>query len=467
MESITPLDQCITVTFSEDKTASYIEFKKKDDSLTFTASEVERLLKAYGIVYGVDYDILSDIAAEPRAYFHAKVLIASGDKPIEGEDGQILYLFDDKRKSTGPAELAGGNVDLREVISLSNARKGELIARRIPAKRGIDGRTVTGEPILAPSGKEKRFKIGQNVVVDKVGLHIYAAIDGLVTETEGDKLNVFPLYEVNGNVDYSIGNIDFVGSVIIRGNVLNGFRVKASGDISVIGGVEAAELYAGGSIDIKAGMMGQNKSLIKAGKSVKTSFIQEGNVEAGDDILVHQSIMHSQLKAGRNIVCSGNKGLIVGGIIQAGQRVTARTIGNSMSTVTVIEAGVHPQLRNELAQLKTSIKSHLENISKTEKALYYLDQLASSGSISKEKLEMRIKLNATKKQLNIELEDMQDRVMEIEKLLDETTNSKVVVNNRIYGGTKIVIGRYTRFITDPASKISLRIIDGEITMVPN
>ena len=46
---------------------------------------------------------------------------------------------------------------------------------------------------------------------------MYAAIDGLVTKTDKDKLNVFPVYEVNGDVDYNIGNIDFVGTVVIRG----------------------------------------------------------------------------------------------------------------------------------------------------------------------------------------------------------------------------------------------------------
>ena len=46
---------------------------------------------------------------------------------------------------------------------------------------------------------------------------MYAALDGLLTKTEKGKINVFPVYEINGDVDYSIGNIDFVGTVVIRG----------------------------------------------------------------------------------------------------------------------------------------------------------------------------------------------------------------------------------------------------------
>ena len=50
--------------------------------------------------------------------------------------------------------------------------------------------------------------------------------------------------------------------------------------------------------------------------------------------------MHSNVRAGRTVKCVGAKGLIVGGLIQAGERVTASMIGNSMSTATVIEVGV-------------------------------------------------------------------------------------------------------------------------------
>ena len=113
---------------------------------------------------------------------------------------------------------------------------------------------------------------------------LYSTIDGMVVRTDRDKINVFPVYEVNGNVDYNIGNIDFIGTVVIRGNVLPGFKIRAAGDIRVTGGVEAAELEAEGSIDIIAGIVGQNKAFIKAGKNVKSSFIQDATIEVAGEL---------------------------------------------------------------------------------------------------------------------------------------------------------------------------------------
>jgi len=292
-------------------------------------------------------------------------------------------------------------------------------------------------------------------------------MDGMVVKTDRDKINVFPIYEVNGDVDYNIGNIDFIGTVVIRGNVLPGFKIRASGDIRVTGGVEAAELEAEGSIEINAGIVGQNKALVKAGHNLKSSFIQDAVVEAGNELTVSQSIMHSTIRAGKAVNCVGAKGLIVGGTIQAGERVTARTIGNSMSTATVIEVGVLPELRNELIQLRGQLKVLMENLDKTEKALTLLDQLAAAGQLGPDRVAMRIKLNHTKKQSLEEQNVIKDRILEIEKSLEDSEKSKVEVISTIYGGAKIVIGRYTKFIKDASNRMTFRLIEGDISMTAN
>src|SRR5690606_32591089 len=106
---------------------------------------------------------------------------------------------------------------------------GQLVATLVPPQAGKGGVGVNNEPLPPIFGKPARFKIGKNVVLNQEGNALYAAIDGLISLTEDGKVNVFPVYEVKGDVDYSVGNIDFVGTVVIRGNVLTGFKVKAAG----------------------------------------------------------------------------------------------------------------------------------------------------------------------------------------------------------------------------------------------
>nr|WP_313784040.1 FapA family protein [Paenibacillus larvae] len=180
--------------------------------------------------------------------------------------------------------------------------------------------------------------------------------------------------------------------------------------------------------------------------------------------MVNQSIMHSMLRAGKTVQCSGAKGLIVGGTIQAGELVSARTIGNSLSTVTVIEVGVLPQLRNELSGLRQQLKELMDHQMKTDKAVALLDQLAAAGQLTGDKLEMRVRLSRTKKQMVQQQAEIKERILELEQSLEETNQAQVQVNSIVYGGTKVVIGRYTRFVKDPISKIKFVLADGDISI---
>ncbi|QGQ96255.1 DUF342 domain-containing protein [Paenibacillus psychroresistens] len=460
-----PLDFYINVTVSNDKLTATIHFTNCDEDFKCSKAQLDAVLKTNFIIYGVQHEVLNNIANNPHQYLKSKTIVASGDTPVEGESGYINFLFELKRKGKKPLEMEDGTVDYKEVANINNVRKGELIAERIVAKDGINGKAVTGEVLFAKTGKEDRFKIGKNVVMDADKVFLFAAIDGMVVSTDREKINVFPIFEVNGDVDYNTGNIDFVGTIVIRGNVRSGFKVKADGDIRIIGSVEGAELDAAGSIEISAGIIGQNKGLVKAGKNVKTAFIQDGIVEAGEDVLVSQSIMHSTIRAGKDVICQGVKGLIVGGMIQAGEKVAARTIGNSMATNTVIEVGVLPELRNEMLQLRGQLRVHMETLEKTDKALGMLDQMAAAGLLSPEKVSMKIRLANSKKQTIDEQNQCKDRVLEIEKSLEDTEKARVEVASMMYGGTKIVIGRYTKFIKDPISRVYFRLLDGDIVMM--
>jgi hypothetical protein len=454
------------VYMSQDKLHAYLYIGQIDETFEWSFASLEKWIREQGVRYGLLTDVIGKIAESPKHYVQKEILVAKGTSPTDGEDGEIRLVFDGHAEKK-PVEREDGKVDLREITRLPNVKKGQRIAVRIPAGHGKAGTNVLGESIPPKSGKEARWKLGKNVVTDSEQTSLYAVIDGIVSITDKDKLNVFPVYEVNGDVDYKIGNIDFVGTVVVRGNVLTGFRVKAEGDIRVYGGVEGAELTAGGSIHVRGGIIANNKGSVSAGHSVHCSFIQEGNVQAGEDIVVSQSIMHSQLRAGRNVICSGSKGLIVGGVIQAGESVVTRTIGNTMSTATVLEVGIRPELRNELSELKRKLKENEEQLDKAEKALQLLEQMAKTGQLTQDKLALRIKLSATKQNAAKENEELREQILNLEKKLDNTEWASVKVLSTIYGGARIVIGRYTRFVKEPVQRVTFRFSGGEIAMLPN
>lgn len=75
---------------------------------------------------------------------------------------------------------------------------------------------------------------------------------------------------VNGDVGVETGNIDFNGSISIRGTVQTGFSVIAKGDISIEGpeGVSGAKLIKSidGDVFIRGGIFGLGETRVEAGE---------------------------------------------------------------------------------------------------------------------------------------------------------------------------------------------------------
>ena len=60
-------------------------------------SQLDAVLKANLIVYGIHQDVLSNIVNNLRQYLPLKTIIATGDTPVEGDKGYIKFLYELKR----------------------------------------------------------------------------------------------------------------------------------------------------------------------------------------------------------------------------------------------------------------------------------------------------------------------------------------------------------------------------------
>ena len=76
-----------------------------------------------------------------------------------------------------------------------------------------------------------------------------------------NKIIVTSMFEIE-EVNPSIGNINFAGDVVIKGNVGAGSVIKATGDVIIHGFVESAEITAGGDVEIGLGVNASNKGFI-------------------------------------------------------------------------------------------------------------------------------------------------------------------------------------------------------------
>jgi uncharacterized protein (DUF342 family) len=269
-----------------------------------------------------------------------EVLIAKGQPPIPGKDTELKSLFElnDLKKIylDSLSEDEQGRIDYRNVKSFEVVMDGQIVAEKILATEGEDGINVLGNAVKAEPGKEKPIKLGKNTRWDQEELRIIATGNGKPTMVN-NAINVLPIHEIKGDVDFKTGNINFPGNLVIHGNVSNGFTVTAEGEIVIIGDVDASDITAGGKLSIRGAVQGMDKATLTSGGDFTAKTVNRAIINAKGNVSVREAIMYSQVMANKKVVVEGGKGWIVGGKVCAGESITAKIIGSKLGATTELE----------------------------------------------------------------------------------------------------------------------------------
>ncbi len=302
-----------------------------------TPEEFLKILHRLDIRNHVDGSAVEDFCHRAgQGQWPVDVQVAKGKAPAKGQNG-FLELYDlASRCNTTPDHESEGAVDLRTVQVFDNVDPGQEIGRIVPPEQGEAGETVQGKAIPGLLGKDAGIKLGKGVKIDeKTGL-LYATLSGRIVN-EPPSLSVSEIYEVNGAVDYSIGSIHFNGEVRIHGDVLDGFTIYATGDITVDGIVGNCHLTSKGNIQLGS-FNGQGEGLLRCDGNLKARYLNDMTAEVNGDVFVENEIRNSVVKA-RGTVRSPN-GTIVGGETIALQGIEAQEFGGASGARTRLISGV-------------------------------------------------------------------------------------------------------------------------------
>ncbi len=339
---------------------------------------IRSFLNSNGVIHGLSEDVLEEIDTSPR--YGRPIVVAEGSRAHDGADAHIEYNFKLEKESITLREK-DGRVDFKDISHVENVVAGQLLARKIPAEAGQPGRTVTGTTIPATKGKDCELTAGKNVKLSEDGLSAMAEINGQVLLIAG-KINVEPIYTIPGDVNLHTGNILFLGTVIVKGNVEDGFSVKAAGNIEIFGSVGKCLIDAEGDIIVHQGIAAKTEGKIRCGKSLYSKFIEHAHVDAGEYVVVTDGIVHSYVDANKMILCQGKRAQIVGGRLRASEEINSKILGAVGGSETLLEVGYDPRSKERLVGLeeakKTAEKSleevdlnikTLENLQKVQKKL--------------------------------------------------------------------------------------------------
>lgn len=457
------IDSEIKVSVDNDRMKAYIEISAPLGlGKRCTVADLRKALLDNHITYGIDENQLNQAVFEQN--WGKRLLIAEGTRPVDGTPGRLIYKFPSLLERMAPKIDEKGNVDFKDLNLIHNVKAGTELVERIPPTEGTKGIDVTGKELPGRKGKDVTLPRGRNTVCDEQEIHLYAAIDGHVSICHG-KVTVDPVFELRGDVDYSSGNIDFIGNVLIYGCVTSGFQVKAGGDIEVRGFIEGANVQAGGSIMVKGGITAGLKSTIQAGENISARFVENARLEAGRDIIIREAIMQSYLKAGGSVLVTDKRATIVGGIIQAAYEVSSKTIGSQLATQTIIEVGLNPSYREEYSQL-LKIRTEKGKILDTlnhNLHIYQKNGINVNQLTDKKRLAL-IKILDELKKTRQEIAAMDERIAFLESEFEHINTACIKAQDIVYPGVRIAIGQSIYIVNDIIKYAQFVLEDGEVRL---
>jgi uncharacterized protein (DUF342 family) len=373
--------------------------------------------------------------------------LSSAEKAGKG-DGELGSELGGERAGAGEdgvdAEEAGekeATIDFKVGKAVVEAEVGQALMRKHPAQAGKPGEDLFGKPVAAREGKDATLPLGEGTEIDEANPNLAKAKVGGFVRFDKNLLCVRECFVVTGSVDYSVGNVRFAKSVLVQGDVKDGFAVESGGDVSIGGTVGDARVTALGSVSIARGCTGTGKGSIESQGSIEVGFLSNQRLKAYEDILVAKESFNANLSTRASLKVMGP---LVGGMAVAGLAVQCRALGNAMGTRTEVEIGIdyldverRTGLEKKIRELKSAGHA-IQGYRSKAKEDYQKTKTLDAATIRKLTL-MREKLEKIQTALPT-LEKRKEEVLERIRQGYAREGIELIVEGRVYPGAVIKAG---------------------------
>lgn len=443
-EKVKVLKPQLIVEISEDETKAWITVIPSAGASKVNVEDIKESLLKEGVVYGVDEEKIKEVVE--KKIFSKRVPVAFAKLPKKGKDAEIIWKIKEEKKDEE------GRIDYREMQKAISVRAGQIIAEKIPAEKGEDGVSVKGNIIPAQSGEDIKLVAGKNTKVSDDGLFLISKIDGVLLRKE-NRVDVEPVFFVKGDLDFEVGNINFLGRVEIGGNVREGFKIEAH-TLYVGGYVEAAYIKCKSDVVIEQGIMGKGKAKIETEGNVKARFIENTKVCARN-VFVKEAILHSEINASERVILAGGKrGIIIGGRIRAGIEVNCKRLGSVAEIETIVEVGIDPKVLEELSDLQKELRADEGRMQEIVKHIKTAEQEGKKETIKQ--------LEAAKEMLMDKMRTINLRISKLKSLIQSSKTGKICVCEKVYPGVMLCIGDVKFAVQKEYRYVTFRVVEGAL-----
>jgi len=439
---------------SSDRMSAMLTLTPARGGRPVTEEQVREALAARGIVAGIRDDVLH--AAIESGYCE-DLIIAEGRLPVPGTPGHFENLLDaltERQKEDDENAV----IDYRDMGNLTLVAPGQPLMRRIPNTPGQPGEDVLGTPIAPAPIPDVPFASNlTGVATDPEDPDLLLAAIAGVPMVVPNGVNVNSLVEVEA-VDLNSGNIEFGGTLRVKGDIKMGMVVKVAGDVIVNGTIEAAHVHADGNITVNGGIVGMADTVtdsrgqartaqISCGGTVKARFITNAHVKAGKNVAVEREIRQADILAGESVLVGppgSQQGVITGGTVQALKSVQSGSIGSLAAVPTEVRVGLDPHAESKRAALAAERADLEEKKGKLEQLLLFLQ-----ANPQKNVNGVGERARNTMDQVLAGLADVQARETKLTQDLAPLQTAHIIAKKRFYGGVTLhVANKVMEFLED-------------------
>ncbi len=238
--------------------------------------------------------------------------------------------------TASPAAAVGQDdtdvVDYYNQVGYVRIMKGSHVATLHEPTLGEDGRDVTGRTTKAKPGRRNNVKIDPSLSLDGSG-RVIAQIDGILEYQHG-VLRVSRVFEVRDAIDFSTGNIDFDGTVIVRDGVRDRFEVKATEDIIVDGLIEAATINCGRNFTCHQGMAAKGQGQLVVDGDAVVGYLNNVKGRIKGNLTVQRELINCELVIGGDLIF--DQGRVIGGDLAVSGSVRVAALGSNAEKSTSV-----------------------------------------------------------------------------------------------------------------------------------
>ncbi|WP_141732485.1 DUF342 domain-containing protein [Oligoflexus tunisiensis] len=395
---------------------------------------LDKAIQEAGICYGHEMFVAKIMSLVALGQSIKNQIVARGVAPMPGDQVYLHPLYLDKT-----IEDHENVIDLRSAQNKRVVDNGDAVAE-LRFRNGKPGTDVFGRVLHATVKQTSNTITSGPGVERREDGRFYALLRGM-PKIERNKVSCLNVYVHRGDVNLKTGDINFDGTVEVKGNIDNGARVYAKGDLIVRGGIGHSRIRCGGDLSVSKGIVTSREGMVHAGGDVNALFVENSRVLVEGTLEVEQSIINSDCKVAGEIVIKGTaKGLIGGGIVVSETGIRTQDLGFADGEKTLCRVGSDWRLEHRISILRGREAKLKRFVADRQ---YEFDDLTKKKAVGEriEKVEKRL----------IKGKKLLER---IEKLA-ETTRAKIRWNDMA-----ILI---VRGVADPNVEIS---IGGRVVGVP-